>query len=95
VVSSVATLSKTTKSLSSESKGKMLGVGKAGITAAKLSAKPLTPDSASRLLSVVAAGVGVPPVSGLKSAAVPQATRHLLASTVEVCYLCWCQFCCC
>jgi hypothetical protein len=74
VVSTVSTLSKTSSVLSKEAKGKMLGVAKAGITAAKVSGKPLAADAASRLLSVVAAGVGVP-ASAAQAAAAPARRR--------------------
>jgi hypothetical protein len=83
VVSTIATLSKTTTSLSKDAKSKMVAVGKAGLASAKLSPKPITPDSASRLLAVLAAGNGVSaacklPTGCKQSAGVPT-TRHLLS----------------
>lgn len=56
VVSAVATLTKATTQLSQDTKDKMLDVANSGITAAKLSTKPLSPAEASRLWAVVAAG---------------------------------------
>ncbi len=87
VVSTVATLSKTTTTLSKDAKNKMVSVGRAGLASAKLSPKPITPDSASRLIAVLAAGSGVSAVCKLptgckRSTAVPT-SRHLLE--VEVC----------
>jgi hypothetical protein len=83
VVSTVATLSKTTSTLSADAKSKMVNVGKAGIAAAKLSHKPLTPEAGSRLIAVLAAGKGISAACQLSSckaatAAIPAATRHLL-----------------
>lgn len=87
VVSTVATLSKTSTSLSTDAKSKMLNVGKAGISAAKLSPKPLTPEGGSRLLAVLAAGNGVSATcklpNGCKQTTAARASRHLLSE--EVC----------
>lgn len=73
VVSSVATLTHTSSSLSKDAKSKLAAVGKAGIAAAKLSRKPLTPEGASRLMAVLATGskVSAAPVT-------VQASRRLL-----------------
>lgn len=90
VVSTVATLSKTSTSLSTDAKSKMLNVGKAGISAAKLSPKPLTPEGGSRLLAVLAAGNGVSAAcklpNGCKQTTAARASRHLLSE--EVCATC-------
>lgn len=62
----------------------MVDVGKAGIAAAKLSQKPLTPEAGSRLIAVLAAGKGISTTCKLPSgcqaatAPTPASTRHLL-----------------
>jgi hypothetical protein len=99
VVSTVATLSKTTSTLSKDARNKMVDVGKAGIAAAKLSHKPLTPEAGSRLIAVLAAGKGISATcklatalsSGCKAptAPVPAATRHLLE--VSLALISWWQ----
>lgn len=82
-MSTVATLTKTSSALSADAKNKMKNVGKAGIAAAKLSPSPLTPDSGSRLLAVLATGNGVSAAcklpTGCKKATTVAATRHLLS----------------
>jgi hypothetical protein len=85
VVSTVATLSKATTSLSRDAKEKMVNVCKAGVAAAKLSRTPIKPEAGSRLLAVLAAGKGVSAAcklpNGCKQAAAvaPAASRHLLS----------------
>lgn len=91
VVSTVATLSKTTSSLSRDAKEKMVNVCKAGVAAAKLSRTPIAPEAGSRLLAVLAAGKGVSAAcklpNGCKQAAavVPAASRHLLSEVGMEC----------
>jgi hypothetical protein len=83
VVSAVATLSKAMTSLSADAKSKLTAVGKAGLASAQLSTEHITPDSASCLLGVLAAGNGISdscksPTGCQQSANVVQPSRHLL-----------------
>jgi hypothetical protein len=74
VVSSVATLTHTSSSLSKDAKSKLAAVGKAGVAAAKLSRKPLTPEGASRLMAVLATSSKASPAAPVTV----QASRRLL-----------------
>lgn len=86
VVSSVATLTHTSSSLSKDAKGKLAAVGKAGIAAAKLSRKPLTPEGASRLMAVLATGskVSAAPVTVQASRRLMQEANTTIDATSNV-----------
>jgi hypothetical protein len=77
-VSTVATCTKATSALSADSQARMLDVYASGITSAWHSPVPATPDAASALLAVMAAGPGMGQAAG-SAPATP--ARRLLAET--------------
>lgn len=85
VVAAVATLSKATQQLSSDTKSKMLSVVDTSIACAKVNKQKVTPDEATRMWAMVAAGHGIAPAGSTTAAsgAAAGAGRHLLARQEE------------
>lgn len=82
VVAAVATLSKATQQLSSDTKSKMLSVVDTSIACAKVNKQKVTPDEATRMWAVVGAGHSIA-AAGSNTAAATGAGRHLLARQEE------------
>jgi hypothetical protein len=88
VVSTVATLSSNPAYLTSNGKRNLMDVGQAGLSSAQLSANTITPDSASRLLGVLAAGRGMSDAAPIVATATPtlqSAVSCKLTASIEVC----------